>query len=48
MSGVKGNTTFDAKAFDELHLSRPLTRARVKRSDTRNRRRFRRRSFQSR
>ena len=27
VSGVKGNTTFDAKAFDELHLSRPLTRA---------------------
>ena len=27
VSGVKGNTTFDAKAFEELHLSRPLTRA---------------------
>ena len=27
VSGVKGDTTFDAKAFEELHLSRPLTRA---------------------
>ena len=27
VKGAKGDTTFDAKAFDELHLSRPLTRA---------------------
>ena len=27
VEGAKGDTTFDAKAFDELHLSRPLTRA---------------------
>lgn len=27
VSGVKGDTTFDAKAFEELHLSRALTRA---------------------
>lgn len=27
VSGVKGDTTFDAKAFEELHLSRALTKA---------------------
>ena len=27
VKGVRGDTTFDAKAFDELHLSKPLTRA---------------------
>ena len=27
VSGMKGDTTFDAKAFEELHLSRALTKA---------------------